>query len=55
LQWRGRGNVTVWSSDPSDPTFVLRSVKGPMKLPEMIRKATQWEKQRSGLRYREDL
>jgi hypothetical protein len=37
------------------PEVVLNNVRNPVDVREMIRKATQEEKQRRGLRYREEL
>ena len=49
------GDVTIASTDPSHPEFVLHNVKDPMEVREMIRKATMQEKQRRGLHYREEM
>ena len=49
------GDVTISSTDPSHPEFVLHNVKDPMAVREMIRKATMQEKQRRGLHYREEM
>ena len=49
------GDVTISSTDPSHPEFVLHNVKDPMDVREMIRKATMQEKQRRGLHYREEM
>ena len=49
------GDVTIASTDPSHPEFVLHNVKDPMEVREMIRTATMQEKQRRGLHYREEM
>ncbi len=49
------GDVTITSTDQSHPQFTLHNVKNPMEVREMIRKATNQEKQRHGLHYREEL
>ncbi|MEZ4682721.1 MAG: PH domain-containing protein [Caldilineaceae bacterium] len=49
------GDITVISNDPSMPELVLNNVKNPIEVREMIRKATIEEKNRRGLRYREEM
>lgn len=49
------GDITIASTDPSHPEFTLHNVKDPMEVRELIRKATNQEKQRQGLHYREEL
>jgi hypothetical protein len=49
------GDVTIISNDPSQPEVVLHNVSNPIEVRELIRKATNAEKERRGLRYREDL
>jgi hypothetical protein len=49
------GDITIISTDASTPEKVLHNVRNPMEVREMIRKAVMEEKQRRGLRYREDL
>jgi hypothetical protein len=49
------GDITVISEDATMPEVVLNNVRDPIDVRELIRKATQEEKQRRGLRYREDL
>lgn len=49
------GDITIYSNDPSDPEIVLKNVKEPMEVRELIRKATLAEKQRRNLTYREEM
>jgi hypothetical protein len=49
------GDVTIISNDPSQPEVVLHNVSNPIEVRELIRKATNAEKERRGLRYREDM
>ena len=49
------GDITIASTDPSHPEFTLHNVKDPMEVRELIRSATNQEKQRHGLHYREEL
>ncbi len=49
------GDITVVSNDPRQPELVLHNVKDPMEVREMIRKAVLAEKERRGLRYREEM
>lgn len=49
------GDVTIISTDPSNPELVLNNVKNPMEVRELIRNAVNKEKDRRGLRYREDM
>lgn len=49
------GDITVLSNDPSMPELILHNVKNPIEVREMIRKATIDEKNRRGLRYREEM
>jgi hypothetical protein len=49
------GDITIISNDPSMPELVLHNVKNPIEVREMIRKATMEEKNRRGLRYREEM
>ncbi|MYH63203.1 MAG: PH domain-containing protein [Caldilineaceae bacterium SB0675_bin_29] len=49
------GDVTITSTDQSHPQFTLHNIKNPMDVRELIRKATNQEKQRHGLHYREEL
>lgn len=49
------GDITVLSNDPSMPELVLHNVKNPIEVREMIRKAMMDEKNRRGLRYREEM
>ncbi|RIK34857.1 MAG: hypothetical protein DCC55_32105 [Chloroflexi bacterium] len=49
------GDITVISTDPSTPEKTLHNVRNPLEVRELIRKATMGEKQRRGMRYREEL
>ncbi len=49
------GDITIISNDPSMPELVMHNVKNPVEVREMIRKATLAEKDRRGLRYREEM
>jgi hypothetical protein len=49
------GDITIHSTDATSPQWVLHNVRDPIEVREMIRKAVMEEKQRRGLRYREDL
>lgn len=49
------GDITIMSTDPSNPELVLNNVKNPMEVRELIRNAVNKEKDRRGLRYREDM
>lgn len=49
------GDITVISTDPTTPELVLNNVKNPIEVRELIRKAVIEEKNRRGLRYREDM
>jgi hypothetical protein len=49
------GDVTILSDDPSQPEFVLHNVSNPLEVRELIRKAMITEKERRGVRYREEL
>ena len=49
------GDITIMSTDPSNPELVLNNVKNPMEVRELIRNAVIKEKDRRGLRYREDM
>lgn len=49
------GDITVVSTDPTNPELVLNNVKNPMEVRELIRNAVIKEKDRRGLRYREDM
>ena len=49
------GDITVISTDPTMPELVLNNVKNPIEVRELIRKAVIEEKNRRGLRYREEM
>ncbi len=49
------GDITILSNDPSHPELVLNNVKNPIEVRELIRNAVNKEKERRGLRYREDM
>jgi hypothetical protein len=49
------GDITIISNDPSNPELVLNNVKNPIEVRELIRNAVNKEKDRRGLRYREDM
>ena len=49
------GDVTIVSNDPQQPEIVLRNIKDPVEVREIIRKATLTEKQRRNLAYREEM
>jgi hypothetical protein len=49
------GDITILSADQTTPTFELRNVTDPMGVRELIRKAVMEEKERRGMRYREDM
>ena len=49
------GDVTILSNDASAPELVLNNVKNPIEVRELIRKAVIEEKNRRGMRYREDM
>ncbi|MFA5506330.1 MAG: PH domain-containing protein [Vulcanimicrobiota bacterium] len=50
----GVGDVTVISTDKSNPEIVLNNVKDPVTVRETIRKAYLAEQDRRGLRFREE-
>ena len=50
----GVGDVTIFSTDKSNPEIVLNNVKDPVEVRETIRKAYLAEQERRGLRYREE-
>lgn len=50
----GVGDVTVISTDQSNPEIVLNNVKNPVEVRETIRKAYLAEQERRGLRFREE-
>lgn len=50
----GVGDVTVISTDKSNPEIVLNNVKDPVEVRETIRKAYLAEQERRGLRFREE-
>jgi hypothetical protein len=49
------GDVTIISDDATQPEFVLHNVSNPLEVRELIRKAMITEKERRGVRYREEL
>lgn len=49
------GDVTVISNDATAPEVTLNNVPNPIEVREIIRKAVMEEKERRGLRYREDM
>ncbi len=49
------GDITIISTDPTTPELVLNNVKNPVEVRELIRKAVIEEKNRRGLRYREEM
>jgi len=49
------GDVTILSNDTTAPEIVLNNVNDPLAVRELLRKAVQAEKERRGLRYREDV
>jgi hypothetical protein len=49
----GIGDITIRGHDPSDPTIVLRNVKKPEEVYEIIRKAWLEARKRYGLQFRE--
>lgn len=49
------GDITIVSTDPSNPELILNNVKNPLEVRELIRNAVNKEKDRRGLRYREDM
>lgn len=49
------GDVTVLSNDPQQPEVVLRNIKDPIEVRELIRTATLTEKKRRNLAYREEM
>jgi len=49
------GDITIISTDPSTPELMLNNVKNPIEVRELIRKAVIDEKNRRGLRYREEM
>ena len=49
------GDITIMSTDPSNPEIVLNKIKNPIEVRELIRNALNKEKERRGLRYREDM
>ena len=50
----GVGDVTIISTDKSNPEIILNNVKDPVEVRETIRKAYLAEQERRGLRYREE-
>ena len=49
------GDITILSGDETAPETVLQNINDPVTVRELIRQAVQGEKDRRGLRYREDL
>jgi hypothetical protein len=49
----GIGNITIRGHDVSDPKIVLRNVKGPDEVYEMLRRAWLEARKRHGLEFRE--
>jgi hypothetical protein len=49
------GDITIISNDPSNPEYILHNVRNPIEVRELIRNAVNKEKERRGLRYREDM
>jgi len=49
------GDVTILSNDTTAPEIILNNVNDPLAVRELVRKAVQAEKERRGLRYREDV
>lgn len=49
------GDVTIVSTDASSPEIVLKNVPDAVEVRELIRKAVLLERERRGLRYREDM
>jgi hypothetical protein len=50
----GVGDVTIISTDKSNPEIILNNVKNPIEVRETIRKAYLAEQDRRGLRFREE-
>ncbi len=48
------GDITIFSEDPSQPEVMLHNVRDPLQVRELIRTATNHEKERRGVRYREE-
>lgn len=48
------GDVTILSTDPSNPEVVLDNIKDPLQVREVVREAYLKEQKRRGLRYREE-
>ena len=48
------GDITVISADATTPELQLRNVRNPLEVREMIRKTVLQERERRGLRYREE-
>jgi hypothetical protein len=51
----GIGDVTVTGADPSQPTVVLRNIKDPQAVYEIMRKAWLAARKKYGLIFREDM
>jgi hypothetical protein len=51
----GVGDITVFTTDPSNPTIVLNNVKDAEAVREQIRAAALDARERHGLRYREEM
>lgn len=49
----GVGNVIITTTDPSQPTIILRKVSRPEEVKELIRQAVRDEKERRGVSYRD--
>jgi hypothetical protein len=49
------GDITIISNDPSNPELILHNIRNPIEVRELIRNAVIKEKDRRGLRYREDM
>lgn len=49
------GDITLHSHDPSHPTAVLRNVKEPETVHEILRRAVLAAREKHGLRYREEM
>ena len=52
---RGVGDIIIYSTDSSDPTLEMKSVKNPSEIAEQIRKAAKNRKSEMGVVYRQDL
>ncbi len=49
------GDVTIYSHDPNQPTFVLRNVKDPANVYEILHRAVRQAREDKGMKYQEEM